>query len=66
MYILNFRPRMLTQVFFCRVNTYNNLKPQVPFGGYKMSGHGRELGKYGLEAYTEVKSVIVKINQKNS
>lgn len=48
------------------VNTYNNLAPQVPFGGYKMSGHGRELGEYGLEAYTEVKSVIVKINEKNS
>ncbi|XP_043462267.1 aldehyde dehydrogenase, mitochondrial [Leptopilina heterotoma] len=48
------------------VNTYNNLSPQVPFGGYKMSGHGRELGEYGLEAYTEVKSVIVKINEKNS
>lgn len=48
------------------VNTYNVLAPQVPFGGYKMSGHGRELGEYGLEAYTEVKSVIVKVNQKNS
>ncbi|XP_034943883.1 aldehyde dehydrogenase, mitochondrial [Chelonus insularis] len=48
------------------VNTYNVLKNQVPFGGYKMSGHGRELGEYGLQAYTEVKSVIVKINQKNS
>ncbi|XP_033199527.2 aldehyde dehydrogenase [Bombus vancouverensis nearcticus] len=48
------------------VNTYNVLKPQVPFGGFKMSGHGRELGEYGLHAYTEVKSVIMKLNQKNS
>ncbi|XP_076293776.1 aldehyde dehydrogenase [Lasioglossum baleicum] len=48
------------------VNTYNALAPQVPFGGFKMSGHGREMGSYGLEAYTEVKSVIVKVNQKNS
>lgn len=51
---------------YSRVNTYNVLKPQVPFGGFKMSGHGRELGEYGLDAYTEVKSVIMKINQKNS
>ncbi|XP_003703502.2 aldehyde dehydrogenase [Megachile rotundata] len=48
------------------VNTYNVLTPQVPFGGYKMSGLGRELGEYGLRAYTEVKSVIVKVNKKNS
>ncbi|KAJ8676661.1 hypothetical protein QAD02_012448 [Eretmocerus hayati] len=48
------------------VNTYNALANQVPFGGYKMSGHGRELGEYGLEAYTEVKSVITKIPTKNS
>ncbi|XP_011162082.1 aldehyde dehydrogenase, mitochondrial [Solenopsis invicta] len=48
------------------VNTYNTLCPQVPFGGYKMSGHGRENGEYGLEAYTEVKSVITQLDVKNS
>lgn len=31
--------------------------PQAPFGGFKMSGIGRELGEYGLQAYTEVKTV---------
>lgn len=34
---------------------------QVPFGGYKQSGIGRELGEYALHEYTEVKSVIVKL-----
>lgn len=48
------------------INTYNVLSPQAPFGGFKMSGHGRELGEYGLEAYTEVKTVIVKLDKKNS
>lgn len=48
------------------VNTYNALCAQVPFGGYKMSGHGRENGEYALQNYTEVKSVIVKLAQKNS
>jgi aldehyde dehydrogenase (NAD+) len=31
--------------------------PQAPFGGYKQSGHGRELGKFGFEEYLEVKSL---------
>ncbi|PSN34860.1 Aldehyde dehydrogenase, partial [Blattella germanica] len=48
------------------VNCYNVLGAQSPFGGFKMSGNGRELGEYGLQAYTEAKSVIVKIPQKNS
>ena len=29
----------------------------APFGGYKQSGHGRELGKFGLEEYLEIKSL---------
>ncbi|XKL59088.1 hypothetical protein PGB90_000104 [Kerria lacca] len=48
------------------VNCYNAMTGQTPFGGYKMSGHGRELGEYGLQAYTEVKSVIIKVPVKNS
>ncbi|XP_014241818.1 aldehyde dehydrogenase, mitochondrial-like [Cimex lectularius] len=48
------------------VNCYNVLTPQAPFGGYKMSGHGRELGEYGLSAYTEVKTTFVSMDQKNS
>ena len=31
--------------------------PLAPFGGYKKSGHGRELGKYGLEEFLEIKSL---------
>lgn len=48
------------------VNDYDKFSAMTPFGGYKMSGQGRELGEYGLEAYTEVKSVITKISKKNS
>lgn len=33
--------------------------PMVPFGGYKQSGNGRELGKYGLEEYLEVKAMLM-------
>ena len=48
------------------VNCYDVLEAQVPFGGYKMSGIGRELGEYGLQAYTEVKTVTFALPQKNS
>ncbi|XP_066274900.1 retinal dehydrogenase 2-like [Branchiostoma lanceolatum] len=48
------------------VNCYNRIYPQAPFGGFKSSGLGRELGEYGLEQYTEVKTVTIKLPQKNS
>ncbi|XP_050436925.1 aldehyde dehydrogenase, mitochondrial-like [Adelges cooleyi] len=48
------------------VNCYNVFGAQVPFGGFKMSGLGREMGEYGLQPYTEVKTVIVTTPQKNN
>ncbi|XP_013362003.1 PREDICTED: retinal dehydrogenase 1-like [Chinchilla lanigera] len=48
------------------VNCYGGGGCQSPFGGYKMSGNGRELGEDGLYAYTEIKTVTMKISQKNS
>lgn len=41
------------------VNCYNTFDAASPFGGYKQSGIGREMGSYALENYTEVKSVWV-------
>ena len=44
------------------VNCYNVLDPATPWGGFKQSGWGRELGSYALDLYTEVKNVIVDIS----
>lgn len=41
------------------VNGYHNTYNECPWGGYKQSGWGRELGTFGLEAYTEIKQVNV-------
>src|SRR5699024_9278903 len=41
------------------VNCYNLTDPATPFGGYKQSGFGREMGSYALDNYTEVKSVWI-------
>lgn len=43
------------------VNDYNALDAAVPFGGYKQSGYGREMGSYALDLYTQVKSVWVNL-----
>jgi aldehyde dehydrogenase (NAD+) len=43
------------------VNCYNILDTRAPFGGFKESGSGRELGEYGLQQYAEIKTVIIKL-----
>jgi acyl-CoA reductase-like NAD-dependent aldehyde dehydrogenase len=43
------------------VNTYGMIDPIAPFGGYKQSGFGRELGKYAIDLYTQIKSVYIKL-----
>ena len=44
------------------VNTNSSVHTEAPFGGYKMSGIGRELGMHALELYTEVKNVFVDLS----
>ncbi len=43
------------------VNCYDVFDAAAPFGGFKQSGMGRELGEYGLQQYTEVKTITVKL-----
>lgn len=43
------------------INAYNVYDPAAPFGGYKASGFGRELGMYAIEHYTQVKDVWVNL-----
>ena len=39
------------------INDYHLISAEAPFGGYKQSGLGRELGTWGLQAYTEIKHI---------
>ena len=48
------------------VNCYGVVPVQAPFGGYKMSGFGREMGEEGMMEYCQVKAVHVAIKKKNS
>ena len=43
------------------VNCYDVFDAAAPFGGFKQSGIGRELGEYGLQQYSEIKTVTVKL-----
>ncbi|GIK04321.1 aldehyde dehydrogenase (NAD(P)(+)) ald5 [Aspergillus viridinutans] len=43
------------------INNYNTFSAQMPFGGFKESGLGRELGSYALDNYTQVKTVHIRI-----
>ena len=41
------------------INDYHLLNANAPFGGYKMSGNGHEMGTYALKEYTEIKHIQV-------
>jgi len=43
------------------VNCYDSFHASVPFGGFKTSGIGRELGEYGLRQYVEIKTVNIRL-----
>ena len=48
------------------INCHNVFLVQSPFGGFKESGIGRELSEYALHEYTEVKTITIRMPQKNS
>ncbi|QQP55801.1 Uncharacterized protein FKW44_000249 [Caligus rogercresseyi] len=48
------------------INCYNTVMTQAPFGGFKQSGIGRELGEEGLRNYLESKTITIAINSKCS
>ena len=43
------------------VNTYQMVYPSVPYGGFKLSGHGKALGRASIEELTQIKSVWMKV-----
>jgi betaine-aldehyde dehydrogenase len=45
------------------INTYHPTFNEMPWGGYKQSGSGRELGLHGIEAYLEIKQVNVNLDE---
>ena len=45
------------------VNTYHPTHNEMPWGGYKQSGFGRELGLYGIEGYLEVKQININLDE---
>ncbi|MGI5949218.1 aldehyde dehydrogenase family protein [Peptoniphilus sp.] len=47
------------------VNTYNSIPAGAPFGGYKKSGIGRETHKLALDAYSQVKNIIIDTSEKS-
>lgn len=47
-------------------NTWRDGYPELAFGGFKQSGQGREIGRYGFEEFLEVKSVVMRIGRSRS
>ena len=43
------------------INCFDIFDAAIPFGGYKMSGHGKEKGIYSLDNYLQVKAVVTRL-----
>ncbi|KAG8132998.1 putative 4-trimethylaminobutyraldehyde dehydrogenase-like protein [Naja naja] len=54
------------QAGMCFINNYNVSPVELPFGGYKMSGFGRENGKAAIEYYSQLKTVFVEMGNVES
>jgi betaine-aldehyde dehydrogenase len=48
------------------VNTFMDGSPELPFGGYKESGQGRELGRFAIEEFTELKTIQLHLGPRSS
>ena len=46
------------------INTFNMFNAASPFGGFKQSGYGREMGRHALDLYTQIKSVWVDLSDR--
>jgi acyl-CoA reductase-like NAD-dependent aldehyde dehydrogenase len=53
-----FRVARAVETGVLSINSNSSVRPSTPFGGFKQSGFGRELGMHALEGYTEVKNVF--------
>jgi len=56
------RVAALLQAGSCYINNYNIYPIEMPFGGYKKSGIGRENGAITVEYFTQLKTVYVEAN----
>ena len=48
------------------INNFMTGYPEISFGGFKQSGLGRELGRFSIEEFTELKSVLIHVGSKGS
>ena len=44
------------------INTHIPLTPEMPHGGYKQSGHGKDMSVYSIEEYTNIKHVMASLD----